>query len=79
MKKEYQLVETIDYAGKVTRKTYAKRDADKALKSLVDSRSHREYLLTVFTNEDSAYYRTLNTEYHVEIREVSDWRVTEVE
>ena len=74
MKKEYQLVETIDYADKVQRRTYRKRDADHALKGMDDAVAHKGKLLTIYTDEDSAYYRTLATTYHIEIREVSDWR-----
>ncbi len=77
MKKEYSLVQTIDYAGKVRVTRYLKRDVDKAVKSLGDALAHRDKLLTIYTKEDSAYYRTLNTEYRIEIREVSDWREAE--
>ncbi len=77
MKKEYQLVETIDYAGQVKRRTRTKRDADHALKGLADSIAHKDKLLAIYTDADSAYYRTLATTYHIEIREVSDWRNVE--
>ncbi len=74
MNREYQLVETVDYAGQVKRKTYKKRDADHALKGMDDAVAQKGKLLGVYTDADSAYYRTLATTYHIEIREVSDWR-----
>ncbi len=77
MKKEYSLVETIDYADKVKVTRWFKRDADHALKAKKDAYEHRGKLLTIYTDEDSAYYRTLGTSYHIEIREVSDWRLAE--
>ena len=76
---EYQLVETIDYAGQVKRKTYRKRDLDHAAKGLADAILHKGDLLAVYTVEDSAYYRTLATKYHVETREVNAWTEVMVE
>jgi hypothetical protein len=78
-KEEYRLVELIDYAGQVKKHTYPKRDLDKAIKAKKDAYDHRGKLLTVYTNEDSAYYRTLNTSYRIEMREVDAWHEVETE
>jgi hypothetical protein len=78
-KEEYRLVETIDYAGQVKKHYTNKRDPDHALKGIIDAWEHRTKLLRIFTTEDSAYYRTLGTTYHVEMREVNDWREVSIE
>lgn len=74
MKKEYRLVEEIDYAGQVKRKVRPKGDIEKAIKSLADSNRDRDARLAMFSESTAAYRRTVGTTYRIEIREVTDWR-----
>lgn len=77
MKREYMLVELVDYAGTVQRRTWPKRDPDHAAKGLVDSEKIRAKRIELFDESTVAYGRTLATTYHIEIRDVSDWRIAE--
>ncbi len=71
------LVELVDYAGKVQRRTWKKRDPDHAAQGVRDNEKVKARRIELFGEETVAYRRTLATTYHVEIRDVSAWRIAE--